>query len=352
MVNLSGAVRFFDGTNIISWGDDGNGIAYYGFLIAMAMLVGVVLGYFLSRRRGMPRDTVLDMMLWCIPLAIVGARLYYVIFDIIDGGVWRFSDIFQLRMSGLAIYGGVLAAILGCFLLSIFYKRKKKPDAVVVRARIDGIKVKIEGLAAEIKGIPADTEEGREKIKGLNRQIKKLKAENAELENSLIPKPTFFQMADLGAPFLILGQAIGRWGNYFNGEAFGPLISEASGWPKAFPLAVWVQQDGVWGWHVATFFIEFVWCTIGFLIMLYLSLRKKPLPSSGFVIAFYLIFYGVGRFVIEIFRTDSLWLVPGVIKISMVVAAALIICGALIIAVPAYKKRKNARLAAGAEKPV
>ena len=328
-MNIISALQFFHEEFIVTWGD-GEGIAYYGFLIAMAMLAGVTLAYFLSRRRGYPRDTALDIMIWCIPLAIVGARLYYVIFDAINGGVWAFRDIFQLKMAGLAIYGGVLAAILGCFLLSIYYKKKKRPDEKETKGKIDALTVKIDGLTNEMNGITGETDEDKQKVRQLNKQIKKCKAEKAGLTDSLIPKPSFLKMADLAAPFLILGQAIGRWGNYFNGEAYGPLIPDGSAWPQAFPLSVFIEGGADEGWHLATFFLESMWCLIGFGVMMFFLLRKKQLPMKGFIFAFYLMFYGAGRFVLEIFRTDSLWLVPDVIKVSMVVAAVMIVWGAVI----------------------
>lgn len=286
MGNLSCAVTY-----LISWGD-GKGITVYGFLIALAILQGALFGWLLARKRGYPADTVIDIVLWSVPLAIVGARLYYVIFTAIgEGRSWGFGEIFAVWDGGLAVYGGVLFAILGCFLLSIYYsKRRKKPDS-------DGAKAK--------------------------------------------PDPSFFEMADLGAPFLILGQAIGRIGCYFSECCYGNVVTNPS-W-QWLPFAV--QTGGEW--HLATFFFESAWCLIGLAIMLYFSLGKeKKWKFTGFVFAFYLMFYGLGRFVLEFLRVDSsetLWLIPGKLPASMAVAVVMFLWGAYIMVNKLFLSSKKNR---------
>ena len=118
---------------------------------------------------------------------------------------------------------------------------------------------------------------------------------------SRIKKVSFGKLADMIAPALILSQAIGRWGNYFNGEAYGRLIENpALQW---FPLAV--NVDGAW--HMATFFYESVWDLLGFLV---LWLNRKKTTASGNLFLLYLVWYGLGRAIIEGLRTDSLMLGP------------------------------------------
>ena len=129
---------------------------------------------------------------------------------------------------------------------------------------------------------------------------------------SRIRKVPFGKLADMIAPALILSQAIGRWGNYFNGEAYGRLIEDpALQW---FPLAV--NVDGAW--HMATFFYESVWDLLGFLI-LWLNRKKTTRPGNLFLL--YLVWYGLGRAFIEGLRTDSLMLGP--FRVSQVLSILL-----------------------------
>ena len=111
----------------------------------------------------------------------------------------------------------------------------------------------------------------------------------------------FTTLADLVAPVLIMSQAIGRWGNFFNGEAYGyPVETPAL---QFFPLAVLIGEN----WHYATFFYESAWDFLGFLLLW--RVRKKPWPG-GSLARLYLVWYGTGRAVIEGMRADSLMLGP------------------------------------------
>ena len=134
------------------------GFNWYGFLIGGAMVVCIVIAYVMATKRGYYKDLVFDICIICIPLAIVGARLYYIIFDIIGNPnhtEWTFKRIIGLEsggLSGLAIYGGLIGAVLGGVIVH-FIKRKKDPQN----------------------------------------------------------KANFLQMADLAFTVIILGQVIGRW---------------------------------------------------------------------------------------------------------------------------------------------
>lgn len=131
---------------------------------------------------------------------------------------------------------------------------------------------------------------------------------------SRIRKAPFGKLADMIAPALILSQAIGRWGNFFNGEAYGRLVkSPALQW---FPLAVNVGGE----WHMATFFYESVWDFIGFWV---LWLNRKKTTASGNLFLLYLVWYGLGRAFIEGLRTDSLMLGP--LRVSQVLSVLLCI---------------------------
>ena len=124
-------------------------------------------------------------------------------------------------------------------------------------------------------------------------------------------------MLDMVAPGLLLAQAIGRWGNYFNGEAFGPVIKNpAFQW---FPMGVQIGESGAYVWHMATFFYESMWNAAGFLALMWL---RKQQNRQGNLFLWYLLIYGSGRFVIEGLRMDSLWL--GGVRVSQ--GVSLLIC--------------------------
>ncbi len=225
-------------------------IALYGIIIACGMLAGIVIASRVAKRTGQNPDIYWDAAVWLIVISVIGARIYYVIFS------WDYYkddllQIFNLRAGGLAIYGGVIAAIL----------------SVIVYCR----------------------------IKKLN---------------------TFLFMDTAGCG-LVLGQIIGRWGNFFNREVFGGY----SNGPFAMRLPIEaVRQrditaalastvtDGTNYIQVhPTFLYEGVWNLCVLLLMLIYTKHKK---FDGEVFLLYLFGYGVGRAIIESIRTDQLYL-PG-----------------------------------------
>lgn len=124
-------------------------------------------------------------------------------------------------------------------------------------------------------------------------------------------------------PSLILGQAIGRWGNFVNQEAFGNLVANPN--LQFFPYAVFIER--LEEWHQATFFYESMWNLCVFAVLVYFRKRTK---FNGQLLATYFIGYGLGRFWIEGLRSDSLYLVPG-LRISQALSLVLIIFGIIII---------------------
>ncbi len=234
------------------FGIQGLNIAWYGILIASGLILGLALATLRARKRGWSSDLVLDFILLAVPLAIIGARAYYVAFE------WDYfaaapERILAVNQGGLAIYGAVIGGFLAAF---IFSKAAKFP---------------------------------------------------------------FLKLIDLVIPSLILGQVIGRWGNFINQEAFGALITNPG--LQFFPLAVYIQSLGEW--HQATFFYESFCNTI--LLVVTLLLSRKPI-KDGTLLATYFIGYGVARTVIEGFRTDSLYLF-GTIRVSQVLSAVLVLVG-------------------------
>ena len=245
------------------FGIQGLNIAWYGVIIASGLLLGIVLASMRARRRGWSSDLVLDFILLAVPLAIIGARAYYVAFE------WEYFSanpglIIAINQGGLAIYGAVIGGFLAAF---IFSKAAKFP---------------------------------------------------------------FLKLIDLVIPSLILGQAIGRWGNFVNQEAYGALITNPN--LQFFPLAVYIRSLGEW--HQATFFYESFCNSI--LLVITLLLGRKGV-KDGTLLATYFIGYGLARAVIEGFRTDSLYLFANV-RISQVLSAVLVLVGILLLVL--FKKGK------------
>lgn len=255
------------------------GFNWYGFLIGCAMIACIVISYYMATKRGYYKDLVFDICIICIPLAIVGARLYYVIFDIIGNGAsWTFKQVLGIGsggLSGLAIYGGLIGAVTGGFIVH-FWKRKKDPQN----------------------------------------------------------KANFLQMADLAFTVIILGQAIGRWGNFANQEAYGRLVENPS--LQWFPYAVFIDAEGAY--YQATFFYESILNLLGFALLMWIYNGKRK-SFDGFSLSIYCIWYGVVRFFLEGLRSDSLYLVPGVLRVSQLLSAIIVVIGITIIITHMYRAR-------------
>ncbi|MFC0297790.1 prolipoprotein diacylglyceryl transferase [Geobacillus jurassicus] len=229
-------------------------IYWYGVIIGTGVLIGLWLATREGVRRGLPKETFVDLVLFAVPIAIVCARAYYVLFE------WSYyskhlSEIPKIWQGGLAIHGGLIGAV--------------ATGAVFARVR---------GLS-------------------------------------------FWKLADIAAPSIILGQAIGRWGNFMNQEAHGGPVSRA--FLESLHLPDWIINqmyiDGRY-WH-PTFLYESLWNLAGFCLLLWLrrvNLRRGELFLS------YLIWYSVGRFWIEGMRTDSLMLTSD-LRAAQVMSVALIV---------------------------
>ena len=223
----------------------------YGLLICSAILLGVFLCGRNTTRLSLPKDAGLDVALWGVPAALIGARLYYCIFRWADYADHPLS-VLRVWEGGLAIYGGVIGGLLGVWLLS----RKRKVS--------------------------------------------------------------FWALVDMTVPSLLLGQAIGRWGNFFNQEAYGnPVLSPAL---QFFPLAVLVNGT----WYQATFFYESMWDLMGFLILW--GTRKRWRIGDG--LPLYMIVYGLGRVWIEGLRSDSLYIPGTPLRISQLLSGLMVLGGA------------------------
>ena len=225
------------------------GISWYAILIVAGILLALLICSREASRQHLPHDLLVDFLLYAIPLGIVGARLYYVLF--------RFNvfaedplSIFNIREGGLAIYGAVLGGLLAA---RIVCRKHRVP---------------------------------------------------------------MLRLLDIVAPGLVLAQGIGRWGNYINMEAYGLRISEEA--LQFFPFAVEIPVGEVWYWHMATFFYEFCWDMLVFLLLLFVRRRCR---RTGDVFSWYLLAYCAGRTVIEGLRNDSLTFISEFVRISQVLSA-------------------------------
>ena len=229
----------------------GRPVYWYGIIIAVGVLIGIYLAMRYANSLGYDQDMIIDFSLLAIPMAIIGARLYYVVFS------WEYysknpEDIIKIWEGGLAIYGAVIGGVISAFIFAQWRK-------------ID-----------------------------------------------------FWELCDIAAPSLILGQALGRWGNFFNQEAYGYAVTNPA-W-QWFPAAVYIEANSQW--HMATFFYESMWNFIVFFFLLFYRKRRK---RKGEVFLLYLILYSIGRVVIEGLRTDSLYWGP--FRVSQILSGILILVG-------------------------
>ena len=144
----------------------------------------------------------------------------------------------------------------------------------------------------------------------------------------------FLTMADVAAPALALGQAVGRWGNFVNQEAYGvPVTTPALQW---FPLAVYIEREG--GWFAATFFYESAWCFLICALILILE-RTRLFARPGRATLFYVFMYAAERTVVEGLRMDSLYL--GSVRVSQALSALLLLAAALLLCLRLPRRRKG-----------
>lgn len=241
-------------------------IKFYGIIMALSMLLGVILACKLAKKKGIKSDDIFLLALIVLPCAVVGARLYYCIFYEYS---YSFKELFNLRQGGLAIYGGVIGGVIGIIIFALI----KKDFKIILT------------------------------------------------------------LLDVCAPCLILGQALGRWGNFFNQEAYGNLITKKS--LMWFPFGVFIESENAW--YQATFFYESVWNLIGLGLLLIIYNKSR---YTGTTVASYLIWYGLGRTWIEGLRSDSLFIGNSGIRVSQLLSIILIVVGIVLMAINITKHIK------------
>ena len=258
-------------------------IKWYGVIIAVGMLLAVLYAMRRAKDFGLTGDDILNMLLVGLPCAIVGARLYYVIFewDRFFGTGIPWYQFLNLREGGLAIYGGIIGASLALILYCGLSKKRRA---------------------------------------------------------QMLPS---FDIIGLG---LLIGQAIGRWGNFFNREAHGGVTNSF--------LRMGIIENGQLIYVHPTFLYESLWNLIGLALIHFLSKKRK---FDGQVFLYYIIWYGLGRAWIEGLRTDSLYWGP--FRVSQVLAAVSCLLAVGVLLYVLLVKRPDPanmlvnRVAASAEEP-
>lgn len=265
-------------------------IYFYGIIIALGLMLAILYGARFCKRVGMTMDVIYDYLIWAIIAGVVCARLYYCVTYVNDAGEHTYLQnplsFFSIRDGGMAIYGSVIGAILA---LAIVAHRRKE---------------------------------------------------------------TLWKPLDMMSFGFLIGQCIGRWGNFFNREAFGyatDVFCRMGLTPTTADGVATLRYEGFSDAAIGqtvyvhpTFLYESLWNLLG-LILMHLHCRRRR-HYQGQYFLMYLMWYGFGRFFIEGLRTDSLWLVPGVIRVSQLLAA-------LTCAAAAVCYILNARRLAAGKKP-
>lgn len=234
-------------------------IHWYGVIIACGVLLAVWLAMKEAVRRGIKDDHILNLVLWALPFALIGARTYYVAFE------WGYysqhpSEIIAIWHGGIAIYGALIASVI----VFLIYCR--------------------------VKWLPA------------------------------------WLVLDIAAPTVMIAQAIGRWGNFMNQEAFGAKTTLAYLRGLHLPEFI-IQQMNIQGaYRQPTFLYESMWNLVGFILLM--SVRHhQHWFKQGEVFLSYVMWYAFGRFFVEGMRTDSLYLLPG-LRVSQALSIVLFVVAA------------------------
>ena len=239
----------------------------YGILIGIGLILAVLYGWKRCRQFGIKQDDITDGVLWVVPFAIVCARAYYCIFEWEEQFAQNPISVLYIWNGGLAIYGGIIGAVIGVAVFCYFKK---------------------------------------------------------------IKLPALLDLVLLG---FLIGQSIGRWGNFFNREAFGAETE------LFIRMGLTNGLTGVTTYHHPTFLYESLWNAAGFVILHFLSKKRQ---YDGQIALGYVLWYGLGRTFIEGLRTDSLmW---GPFRVSQVLAGVTCIAASVVLFVLSTRRHDPAKL--------
>jgi len=241
---------------------------WYGAIVALGFLLAVIYGLRRSKQFGFTQDNLIDMLIITVPLAIICTRLFYVVFYRDADGVNPYFDGIDDLRDLVSIRDGGLAiygGIIGGTLGVLIYTRRKKLKTAA--------------------------------------------------------------MFDVGALGMLIGQAVGRWGNFTNREAYGAKTDV----PWRMGLT---NQYGTWYYH-PTFLYESIWNILGFALLHFYSKRRK---YDGEIFLMYIAWYGLGRIMIEVLRTDSLYLGNTDLRVSQLIGLlTLLVAGGLLLYIRVFK---------------
>ncbi len=237
----------------------------YGALVTCGIIIAGLVAFFSLRKRGQNPEMVLDMVLLGVPLAVIGARIFYMTFD--SAGEPFFWEWFKIWDGGLSILGGVIGALIAALIFAfVIFRRRKEP----------------------------------------------------------YNKLSLMQILDVAFMCFLVGQAIGRWGNFFNTEVYGKPV-EGSGILSHFPFSVDVNGTQ----HHALFFYESILNLFAFGVLVYLYNFSKRKSFDGFFFGAYCIWYGTVRAIMEPMR-DEEFILGGAAMVSRIVSILLITLGVAI----------------------
>lgn len=247
-------------------------VYWYGIIIAFGAFLGFLLVSKEAKRLGLDKDLFFDLLIWAIPISIISARIYYVIFE------WEMysenpSKVFAIWEGGIAIHG----ALIGAVLVTVIFAKKK--------------------------GV------------------------------------SFWKIADIAAPGILLGQAIGRWGNFINQEAHGGAVSREFLENLYLPDFIINQMFIDGNYYQPTFLYESIWSLIGVSILI--LLRRLNL-RRGEMFLIYIIWYSFGRLFIEGLRTDSLMLTES-IRMAQFISVLLILVSIITLIVRRTNRKSKER---------
>lgn len=241
-------------------------ISWYSIFILLGIFFAGIIINKEAKKSNIPTAFITNLIFWCVIFGIVGARIYYVLFNLDYYKAYP-MEIIKVWNGGLAIHGGLIAGVITL----ILYCRKYNVNIL--------------------------------------------------------------KMMDIATPGVILAQAFGRWGNFFNSEAHGSIVTR--GFLESLHLPEFII-DGMYidgNYYHPTFLYESILCLIGFFILL--GIRSIKGTKLGNTTAVYLIWYGVIRFFIESLRTDSLML--GNIKVAQLVSIVMVIIGVVMFVITKLK---------------
>ncbi|MBQ9648258.1 MAG: prolipoprotein diacylglyceryl transferase [Oscillospiraceae bacterium] len=255
--------------------DIGNGVYWYGVFIALGLLIALWFCMKQAPRFGLTEDNVMDTVLWGMPLGIVGARLYYIVFYMelyrsADGSP-DFAKMARIWDGGLAIYGGVIVGFLTVFIVS------------------------------------------------------------------RVEKFSYLAMMDDVVMGVLIGQMIGRWGNFMNREAFGAVTA------VPWRMRLWAYDGTAYDVH-PTFLYESLWNLAGFLLIWLIVTKRRKFDGQNFLC--YFLWYGLGRVWIEGLREDSLYLFDvtlfgAPVRVSQALSAVLAVVSAVLLTVGFWRAARR-----------